>query len=191
MAKTASPGDHPLDTMLAVSDLISHPRYRQIYARVLTLDTPTVEEVADGLDSSTTTVYEDVNHLVENGLLARVTETQPHRYSTREIDLTVRSEERDYDVTPALLVALARSERNETIELYLDRHGRAGLATALDYARKFARGRTTARIVAREEEIPVLEAETILQELRDLLLDVEDDLSRAVEIEELDEAVDS
>jgi hypothetical protein len=174
--------------MVAVSELISHPHYRRIYARVHTLDTPTVSEIADGVESSTSAVYDDVNHLVETNLLARVTETQPHRYRARDIELTIRSEGTEYDVTPTLLVALARAERNETLQLYLDRHGRSGLATALDHAAAFARGTTTARIVSREEDIPVLEAETILQELRDLFQDVDGGVE-TMNVEELDEAV--
>lgn len=174
--------------MVAVSELVSHPRYRRIYARVLTLDTATVSEIADCVESSTSAVYDDVNHLVETNLLARVTETQPHRYRACEIGLTVRSEGTEYDVTPTLLVALARAEENETVQLYLDRHGRSGLATALDHAAAFARGETTARIVAREEDIPVLEAETILQELRELLRDVGNEVE-AVNVKELDDAV--
>jgi hypothetical protein len=48
----------------------------------------------------------------------------------------------------------------------------------------------TARIMAREQEIPVLEAETILQELQEILLDVEDEISTEIDIEALDADVD-
>lgn len=64
MSNAAARDSHPLDAMLAISDVVTNQRYAQIYARVLTLDTPTVEELSEGLDSSTTTVYEDVKHLV-------------------------------------------------------------------------------------------------------------------------------
>jgi hypothetical protein len=47
-----------------------------------------------------------------------------------------------------------------------------------------------ARIVAREQDIPVLEAETILQELRDVLLDVDPGLEASPDVDELDAAVD-
>jgi len=56
--------------MLAVSDVIRNDRLAQLYARVLELDSPTVEELAEGIESSTTTVYEDIKHLVEIGLLS-------------------------------------------------------------------------------------------------------------------------
>jgi DNA-binding Lrp family transcriptional regulator len=190
MSNAATRDSHPLDAMLAISDVVTNQRYAQIYARVLTLDTPTVEELSERLDSSKTTVYEDVKHLVESGILERVTDTQPHRYRARRIDLNVRTDEDSYQITPALFVALARRETNENIQLFLDRHGVGGLATALEYARDYVQGRMNARIVAREQDIPVLEAETILQELRDVLMDVDPDLEETPEVEGLDAAVE-
>jgi hypothetical protein len=74
--------------------------------------------------------------------------------------------------------------------LFLDRHGVSGLATALEYARDYVQRRMNARIMAREQDLPVLEAETILQELRDVLLDVDPDLEASPDVEELDAAVD-
>ncbi|MFT4923805.1 MAG: hypothetical protein ACI8XM_003036 [Haloarculaceae archaeon] len=44
--------------------------------------------------------------------------------------------------------------------------------------------------MARDQEIPVLEAETILQELQEIIVDVEDDISTELDIEALDADVD-
>jgi len=190
MSDTAARRAHPLDAMLAISDVVTNQRYVRIYARVLTLDTPTIEELSEGLDSSTTTIYEDVKHLVESGILERVTDTQPHRYRAQQIDLRVQAGDDTYRITPALFVALAQSETNENIQLYLDRHETSGLATALEYARDYVQGRMNSRLMAREQELPVLEAETILQELRDVLIEVNPDLEESPNIDELDAAVD-
>jgi len=189
MSNAAARDSHPLDAMLAISDVVTNQRYAQIYARMLTLDTPTIAELSEGLDSSTTTVYEDVHHLVESGILERVTDTQPHRYRARQIELNVGTNDGSYQITPALIVALARRETNENIQLFFDRHGVGGLATAFEYARDYVRGRMNARIMAREQDLPVLEAETIMQELRDVLLDVDPDLEEHPDIDELDTAV--
>ena len=189
MPEAVSPSGHPLDAMLAVSDVLTNERYARIYARVLELETPTVAEIAEGLDSSTTTVYEDVSHLTEIAILERVTETQPHRYRARAVEMTVQTGEGTYRISPTLLVALARRDRNENLRLYVDRHGIAGLATAIDSARKYVRGRTSARLLAREQGVPVLEAETILQELREIILEVEPEVDESLDVEELDDAV--
>jgi hypothetical protein len=47
-----------------------------------------------------------------------------------------------------------------------------------------------ARIMAREQDIPVLEAETMLQELQEIILATEPDTDTSHDIKELDAAVD-
>jgi len=190
MAESAISHSHPLDTMLAVSDVIRNDRLAQLYARVLELDSPTVEELSEGIESSTTTIYEDVKHLVEIDLLERVTETQPYRYRTSQVDMTIQAGGETFQITPTLLVALAERQSNENISLYIDRHGVSGLATAIEYGRAYTQSKMNARIMAREQEIPVLEAETILQELQEIVLEAEPDISTSLDIEELDAAVD-
>jgi hypothetical protein len=62
-------------------------------------------------------------------------------------------------------VTPARRETSENIQLFLDRHGVSGLATALEYARDYVQGRVNARIMAREQDLPVLEASPDVDEL--------------------------
>ncbi|MFD1571440.1 helix-turn-helix domain-containing protein [Halorubrum laminariae] len=190
MAESAVSQSHPLDTMLAVSDVIRNNRLARLYTRVLELDSPTVEELSEGVESSTTTVYEDVKHLVEIDLLERVTETQPHRYRAGQIDMMIQASGETFQITPTLLVALAERRSNENIRLYIDRHGVSGLATAIEYARSYAQSKMNARIMAREQDLSVLEAETILQELEEILHKTEPDTATSLDIQELDAAVD-
>ena len=190
MAGAARSGTHPLDAMLAVSTVIQNSRLARLYVAVLERGTPTVDELVEGVTSSKTTVYEDLNRLVDIGVLERVTDGQPHRYRARSVEMTIQADGDTFEVTPTLLVGLARRETNENLELYIDRHGVSGLATAIEYARAYIASEMTARIMAREQEIPVLEAETILQELEELCLEIEDDSPPSLDIEALDEAVD-
>ncbi|MFC5134768.1 MULTISPECIES: DUF7437 domain-containing protein [Haloferacaceae] len=190
MAESAVSHSHPLDTMLAVSDVIRNDRLAKLYARVLELDSPTVEELSEGIESSTTTIYEDVKYLAEIDLLERVTETQPYRYRASQVDMTIQAGGETFQITPTLLVALAERQSNENISLYIDRHGVSGLATAIEYGRAYTQSKMNARIMSREQEIPVLEAETILQELQEIILEAEPDISTSLNIEELDAAVD-
>jgi len=176
--------------MLAVSTVIQNSRLARLYVAVLERGTPTVDELVEGVTSSKTTVYEDLNRLVDIGVLERVTDGQPHRYRARSVEMTIQADGDTFEVTPTLLVGLARRETNENLELYIDRHGVSGLATAIEYARAYIASEMTARIMAREQEIPVLEAETILQELEELCLEIEDDSPPSLDIEALDEAVD-
>jgi hypothetical protein len=93
---------------------------------------------------------------------------QPRRYTARKIDLTVTTSdgEREYIITPALIDAVGRRETSNDIDTYMDRHGIAGLATALSYAVARERGETTHRLMAEDLDISPLAAEMILQALR-------------------------
>jgi len=190
MSQTTSNDSHPLDTMLAISNVIQNLRQAKIYAQVVEREKPTVSEIAAAVDSSTTTVYEDVEQLVAVGLLERVTETQPHRFQPQSIEIAVQTDS-EYLITPLLLVARARADSNENIRLYVDRHGISGLATAIEYARSYVQDETNARLMARDLDIPVLEAETILQELREVIQEVEPESVAAIDLDELDAAVDA
>ena len=190
MSQTTSNDSHPLDTMLAISNVIQNSRQAKIYAQVVERETPTVSEIAAAVDSSTTTVYEDVEQLVAVGLLERVTETQPHRFQPQSIEIAVQTDS-EYLITPLLLVARARADSNENIRLYVDRHGISGLATAIEYARSYVQDETNARLMARDLDIPVLEAETILQELREVIQEAEPESVAAIDLDELDAAVDA
>jgi uncharacterized LabA/DUF88 family protein len=104
--------------------------------------------------------------------------------------MTVQTETDDYELTPAVIVVLGKSTQNDTLNLYVDRHGIGDLATAIEYARAYRRSRMTARIMSREQDITVLEAETILQELRDVLQEVEPNVDTDLAFDALDAAVD-
>ena len=69
-------------------------------------------------------------------------------------------------VTPALIDAVGRRETDADIDTYIDRHGVAGLATALTYAVARERGEVTHRLMAEDLDISPLAAEMILQALR-------------------------
>ena len=86
--------------------------------------------------------------------------------------------------------ALDERQSNENLSLYIDHHGVSGLATAIEYARAYTQSEMNARIMSREQDIPVLEAETILQELQEIILETEPDTATNLDIEELDAAVD-
>jgi len=191
MTESALSHSHPLDTMLAVSDVIRNDRLAQLYTCVLEHDSPTVEELAEGIESSTTTVYEDVKHPRRYWPpRARVTETQPHRYRASRVDMTIQAGGETFQITRRSWSPLAERQSNENISLYIDRHGVSGLATAIEYARAYTQSEMNARIMAREQDIPVLEAETILQELQEIILETEPDTATSLDIEELDAAVD-
>lgn len=151
---------------LSVADLLEEPQLAQLYTYLAHEDEATVQDVIDDLGLAQGTAYSYVNRLVDTGVVEVTQTEQPRQYAANEIDLTVSaSKDRQYTITPALIDAVGRRETNDDIDTYIDRHGVAGLATALTYAVARERGEMTHRLMAQDLDISPLAAEIILQAL--------------------------
>ena len=153
---------------LSIADMLEEPPLAQLYAYLARQGEATVQDVIDALEFPQGTAYNYVNRLVEAGVLEVTHDEQPQRYAAREIDLTVMAAdgEREYTITPVLIDAVGRRETDGDIDTYIDRHGIAGLATALAYARAREQGEVTHRLMADDLDISPLAAEIVLQALR-------------------------
>ncbi|WP_313692143.1 DUF7437 domain-containing protein [Halorarum halobium] len=153
---------------LSVADLLEEPQLAQLYASLVREGDATVQDVMDNVGLPQGTAYSYVNRLDDAGVVEVTTDEQPRTYAAREIDLTVTTaaDDREYTITPALIDAVGRRETNADIDTYIDRHGVAGLATALTYAVVRERGEVTHRLMAEDLDISPLAAELILQALR-------------------------
>jgi hypothetical protein len=151
---------------LSVADLLEEPQLAQLYTYLAHEGEATVQDVIEDLGLAQGTAYSYINRLVDTGV-AKITRTeQPRQYAANEIDLTVTaSKDRQYTITPALIDAVGRREINDDIDTYINRHGVAGLATALTYAVARERGEMTHRLMAQDLDISPLAAEIILQAL--------------------------
>lgn len=145
----------------------------------------------DGLDLAQGTAYTYVNRLVDAGVIEATTDEQPRTYVARDIDLTVTAADgaREYTITPALIDAVGRQATDDDIGTYIDRHGIAGLATALTYAVGRERGEVTHRLMARDLDISPLTAEIILQALEPVIheyFDIEESGASVADIDGVD-----
>ena len=161
---------------LSVADLLEQPQLAQLYAFLAREGEATVQDVMETLELAQGTAYSYVNRLVDAGVVEVTDDDQPRRYAAREIDLTVTTgaEDHAYTITPALVDAVGRRETNDDIDTYIDRHGVAGLATALTYAVARERGEVTHRLMADDLDISPLAAEMILQALRPVVHEYHD-----------------
>ncbi|MBX0288500.1 helix-turn-helix domain-containing protein [Halomicroarcula sp. F28] len=184
---THADGDIVRD-FLSIADLLEEPQLAQLYAYLVRADEATVQDVMDELDLAQGTAYNYVNRLVDAGVVAVTHDEQPRRYAAQEIDLTVSTAvgDREYTITPALIDAVGRRQTNADIETYIDRHGVAGLATALTYAVARDRGEVTHRLMASDLDISPLAAEMILQALRPVVHEYYDIEDTGAGLEELD-----
>jgi DNA-binding transcriptional ArsR family regulator len=156
---------------LSVADLLEEPQLAQLYAYLAREGETTVGELMEALDLAQGTAYTYVNQLVDTGVLEATTDGQPRTYTTRDIDLTITTTDsgREYTITAALIDAVGRRTTDEDIDTYINRHGIAGLATALTYAVDRERGDVTHRTMASDLDISPLAAEIILQALRPIV----------------------
>ena len=179
---------------LSVADLLKEPQLAQLYAHIAREEEATVQELMDALDLAQGTAYTYVNRLVDAGVLETTTDEQPRTYVARDIELTVTAADggREYTITPALIDAVGRRATDADIDTYIDRHGIAGLATALTYTVDRERGEITHRLMARDLDISPLAAEIILQALRPVVhehFDIEEAGASVADIEDVDRDV--
>ena len=169
MSRTSNRADGDiLQDFLSVAGLLTEPQLARLYAYLAREGEATVQDAIDDLKFAQGTAYTYVNRLVDAGVVAVTDDEQPRKYTAREIDLTVTTAagDREYTITLALIDAVGRRETDADIDTYNDRHGVAGLATALTYAVARERGEVTHRLMAEDLDISPLAAEMILQALR-------------------------
>ena len=176
---------------LSVADLLEEPQLAQLYAYLAREEEATVQELMNELDLAQGTAYTYVNRLVDAGVIEATTDEQPRVYVARDINLTVTAADdaREYTITPALIDVIARRTTDDDIDTYIDRHGIAGLATALTYTVDRERGEVTHRLMARDLDISPLAAEIILQALRPVVhehFDIEEAGASVADIEGAD-----
>ena len=189
MSRTSNQaGGDVVRDFLSVADLLEEPQLAQLYAYLADEGEATVQNVMDDLELAQGTAYSYVNRLVDAGVIEVTHDEQPQRYAAREIDLTVTTAagDREYTITPALIDAVGRRKTNADIDTYIDRHGVAGLATALTYAVARERGEVTHRLMAEDLDISPLAAEIILQALRSVVHEHYDIEASGASLDELD-----
>lgn len=165
MAKSATGRGRPLQQLQTVADLIETPTLARIYAHTEREGPVTVGELVDELGVPQGTAYDYVQRLETAGLLDQVTESRPSEYDTEAISLTLSVDGTTTTVSPALVAAIARTDTDNDVDVYVERHGLDGLAAALEYAFERVDGTVSHRIAARELDISPLEAEIVLQAL--------------------------
>ena len=196
MSRTSNRADGDvIRDFLSVADLLEEPQLAQLYAYVAREAEATVQEVMDALDLAQGTAYTYVNRLVDAGVIEATTDEQPRTYVACDIDLTVTVADgtREYTITPTLIDAVGRRATDDDIDTYIDRHGIAGLATALTYAVARERGEVTHRLMAQDLDVSPLAAEIILQALRPVVHEYYDIEAAGASLEELnidDDAAD-
>jgi len=158
-------GRPPIQQLQTVVDLLKTPALARLYAHILQHGPVTVSEMVEELDIPQGTAYDYVQNLETTGLVEKTYEQRPYEYDAESIALTLSTDGETQTITPAFIAAVARRDKDEDIDIYIERHGLDGLAVALEYAYEYVEGTVNHRIAARELDLSPLEAEIILQSL--------------------------
>ncbi|RQG95750.1 DUF7437 domain-containing protein [Natrarchaeobius oligotrophus] len=162
---TTPPEQPPIKQLQTVLELLENPSLARIYSYAFHTEDVTVEELVSNLGVPQGTVYDYVNRLENAGLLRKTRTERPYRFDAEPLSVTVTIDGDKQTISAELVDAVGRSDDDQDISVYLDRHGIDGLATALEYAREYVDGTVNHRIMARELDCSPLEAEIILQAL--------------------------
>ncbi|TKX41355.1 helix-turn-helix domain-containing protein [Halorubrum sp. CGM4_25_10-8A] len=158
-------GRPPIQQLQTVADLLETPVLARMYAHVLQDGPVTVANIVDELDIPQGTAYDYIQKLEAADLVEKTRDQRPSEYDAESLSLTLSTDGETQTITPMLIAAVARRDRNEDIDVYIERHGLDGLAVALEYAEQYVDGTVNHRIAARELDLSPLEAEIILQAL--------------------------
>ncbi|MFC7156650.1 helix-turn-helix domain-containing protein [Halomarina halobia] len=164
-----------IEQLRTVVELIETPVLARVYAYVLHAGPTTVADLVEQVDVPQGTAYDYVRKLEGADLLTKTAEKRPYEYVAEDVSLTLSSDGQTRTITPELIEAVARRTADDDIDLYIERHGIDGLATALDYAHEYVDGTVNHRIATRELDCSPLEAEVILQALEPVVLAYRDD----------------
>lgn len=173
MSKATGGPERAVNGLLSVAQLLEEPRLARLYTYVLRNDEVTIDDITDELELPRTTAYSDTGILVDLGVLTRDDDQKTHTYSAIPITLTATLDGDEYTVTPTLIAAFGRSPHDQDLDLLLERHGLGKLAAALTYAVPYADGEMSERVAARELDLQYAFGITVLQALRDVVLEME------------------
>jgi DNA-binding MarR family transcriptional regulator len=166
MAQSPHPsGRPPIGRVRAVVDLLETPVLARVYTYILQDGPVTVAEIIDELDVPQGTAYDYVGSLEAAGLVGATRDRRPSEYVAEPVSITVSTAGGSRTITAALVAAVARRVEDEDVDVFIERHGLDGLADALDYASEGAGGTVNRRVAARELDLSLVEAETILRAL--------------------------
>lgn len=159
----------PIEQVRTLVELLETPSLARVYAYVRRDGPVTVADLIEHTDIPQGTAYDYVRKLESIGLLTKTREERPFAFEANDVEFTLSSGDETRTITPELIAAIARRTENADLDVYIDRHGIDGLATAIEYAREYLDGSVNHRIMAREVGLSPLEAGIVLQALEPIV----------------------
>lgn len=166
------PSESAVEGFLSVSAVISKPRLARLYTAILREKPITEPALEERLEIPSSTLYTDLQRLVEIGAIEIGDDTRPTDYTAEPMQLTVQRDGETFQVTPTVIAAVGAIETNDELAAFYERHGLAALTAALGKTLDYLAGQMTRRMVASDLGVAAVEGVTVTMELEDLIHDM-------------------
>jgi DNA-binding transcriptional ArsR family regulator len=163
MAGDLHEGENAFREFFVASDLVRDSGRARVYTDVLLNQPTTVSELDARLEMSPSSASKFVNELEETGLVEDASDSgRKKQLTTDPVIFTVTTgEDEHFTVTPTIIAAAGARAVDEDIDTFIDRNGYTKLGAAVAGTVAYLNGDLTRRGVARELDLPEVEAITI------------------------------
>ncbi|USZ67156.1 helix-turn-helix domain-containing protein [Halorussus salilacus] len=163
MAGDLHESENAFREFFVANDLVRDAGRARVYTDVLLNQPTTVSELDSRLDMSPSSASKFVNELEETGLVEDVSDSaRKKQLTTDPVIFTVTTgEDEQFTVTPTVIAAAGARAVDDDIDRFIERNGYTKLAAAVAGTVAYLNGDLTRRGVARELDLPEVEAITI------------------------------
>ncbi|WP_162224236.1 winged helix-turn-helix domain-containing protein [Halorussus salinus] len=156
-------GENAFREFFVASDLVRDSGRARVYTDVLLNQPTTVSELDSRLEMSPSSASKFVTELEETGLVENVSDSgRKKQLTTDPVIFTVTTgADEQFTVTPTVIAAAGARAVDEDIDTFIDRNGYTKLGAAVAGTVAYLNGDLTRRGVARELDLPEVEAITI------------------------------
>jgi hypothetical protein len=154
----------------AIQELLTTPELARFYTDLLINSPTTITAARDRQELSKSTAYKYANTLAELGLATELNEYDNGSTLWRTDPVTgVWNSETSIELGPTVIAVYGATTVDDDLELFVDRHGKAALAPAINETIEYLTGNTTRRGVAEALDVPAVEGIAVSQAIERII----------------------
>lgn len=154
----------------AIQELLTIPELARFYTDLLINSPTTITAAQDRQGLSKSTAYKYANTLAELGFAAELDEYDNGSSLWRTDPVTgVWNSETSVELGPTVIAVYGATTVDDDLELFVERHGKAALAPAINKTIEYLTGNTTRRGVAAALDVPAVEGIAVSQAIERII----------------------
>ena len=166
---------HTAHRFFVFQELLGIPELARFYTDLLINSPTTVTAARDRQEFSKSTAYKYANMLAELGVAAELDEYKDRSALWRAEPVTGNwTDETTLELGPVIVAVYGATSVDDDLKLFVDRHGKAALASAVTATTDYLKGDTTRRGVADDLGVPAAEAIAVTQTIERIIAVVKD-----------------